>query len=207
MMKKFLAVLMAALMVLGLVACGETAETTAPAADTTAEAGADTTAATEAPAADYTTKIASPVFVTTIGQSDMNQVEQILKKAGIEYTADNQLKEDAFTGGTLIMAVGGSNKGLGAAGVDANDEIARGDALIAKAQSTGAQVIAMHLGGSSRRGSTSNLIIQPMVEKCNYLIVAGDGDNDGALTQWAGSTPVTIVENAKAVIDIITALK
>ena len=211
MMKKFLALLLAAIMVFGVVACGETAETTAAGEETTAAgeettaAGEETTAAAEGGA--YTTKIATPVVVTTIGQSDMNVVEQILKKVGIEYTADNQLTADAVNGGTVIMAVGGSNKGLGSAGVDANQEVERGNAIIAKAQETGAQVICMHLGGSSRRGSTSDLMIQPMVAACNYLIVAGDGDSDGQLTAWAAGVPVTTVADTKAVIDVIAALQ
>ena len=198
MMKKVLAVVLAALMVFGLVACGESAETTAA-------AGAETTAAAQEAA--YTTKIATPVFVTTIGQSDMNVVEQVLKKVGIEYTADAQLKADAVTGGTVIMAVGGSNKGLGSAGVDANQEVERGKAIIAQAQSVGAQVICMHLGGTARRGSTSDIMIQPMLEGCNYLIVAGDGDSDGQLTTWAAGKPITTVADTKAVIDVIATLK
>lgn len=203
-MKKLLAVSMAALMVFGVVACGgSSTATTAAAGDaTTAAAGSQAAAGGE-----YTTKIATPVVVTTIGQSDMNVVEQVLKKVGIEYTADAQLKADAVNGGTVIMAVGGSNKGLGSAGVDANQEVERGKAILAKAKETGAAVICMHLGGSSRRGSTSDLMIQPMVEGCDWLIVAGDGDSDAMLTSWAAGKPVTIVADTKAVIDAITPLK
>lgn len=198
MMKKLLAVSLATIMVFGLVACGSSTEATTKAAGD---------ATTKAAAAEYTTKIAEPVVVTTIGQSDMNTATQILDKAGITYTADEKLTADSVNGGTVIMAVGGSNKGLGSAGVDANQEVERGNAILAKAKETGAQVICMHLGGSSRRGSTSDLMIQPMVEGCNFLIIAGDGDSDGQLTAWAGSTPVTTVDDTKAVISVIQGLK
>ena len=49
---------------------------------------------------------------------------------------------------TLILAVGGSSKGLGAAGIDADQELARTDALISAAKEKGIIVLALHTGGS-----------------------------------------------------------
>ena len=82
---------------------------------------------------------------------------------------------------TLIVVVGGSSKGLGAAGIDADGELARLAELIDGAKSAGLSVIAMHTGGEARRGELSDKFITPIFEKADYAIVVAAGDEDGLM--------------------------
>ena len=209
-MKKLLAVLLAAIMVLGMAACGDTAETTTAAPDT--QATDDTTKAaddTTAEAAQYTTKIVAPAVITTIGQADIDVGKQVLKKAGVEFTEDDKLAADAVGNyGTIFMVIGASKKGLGAAGISVEDEVARANAVIDAAKAAGKQIIAMHLGGEDRRGGQSDQIIDAVIVKADFVVVAGTGNADGHFTQILSGTgiPITVVDNTKAAVDVIAAL-
>lgn len=141
-MKKLGIFIAAGALTLSLAACGSGASsttTTAAAAETTAAASAETTAAG---AATELTEISAgmcstPAILTSIGQSaDVDIANTLCTKAGIEVTMNKNitgadLPDDCKT---LILAVGGSSKGLGAAGIDADQELARTDALISAAK-------------------------------------------------------------------------
>ena len=169
-MKKLGIFIAASALTLSLAACGSGASsttTTAAAAETTAAASAETTAA--AGAATELTEISAgmcstPAILTSIGQSaDVDIANTLCTKAGIEVTMNKNitgadLPDDCKT---LILAVGGSSKGLGAAGIDADQELARTDALISSAKEKGIIVLALHTGGSARRGTLSDSFITP----------------------------------------------
>ena len=78
--------------------------------------------------------------------------------------------------------VGGSSKGLGAAGIDADGELARLEELMAGAKDAGLSIIAMHTGGEARRGDLSDKFITPVFEKADYAIVVSAGDEDGLMS-------------------------
>lgn len=153
-MKKLGIFIAASALTLSLAACGSGASgttTTAAAAETTAAASAETTAAG---AATELTEISAgmcstPAILTSIGQSaDVDIANTLCTKAGIEVTMNKNitgadLPDDCKT---LILAVGGSSKGLGAAGIDADQELARTDALISAAKEKGIIVLALHTG-------------------------------------------------------------
>ena len=98
---------------------------------------------------------------------------------------------------TLILAVGGSSKGLGAAGIDADQELARTDALIAAAKEKGITILALHTGGSARRGTLSDSFITPAFQGCDAAIVVSEGDTDGLMAGIlsGNGTPAIYVEN------------
>ena len=179
-MKKLGIFIAASALTLSLAACGSGASsttTTAAAAETTAAASAETTAAG---AATELTEISAgmcstPAILTSIGQSaDVDIANTLCTKAGIEVTMNKNitgadLPDDCKT---LILAVGGSSKGLGAAGIDADQELARTDALISAAKEKGIIVLALHTGGSARRGTLSDSFITPAFQGCDAAIVA-----------------------------------
>ena len=124
----------------------------------------------------------------------------LMEKAGFSCDLETTLEPDNFDASaykTLILGVGGSQKGLGAAGVDADAEQGRIDALVEKAEDAGMTIIVAHIGGSARRGELSDGFINAVSPKADYLLVVNGGDDDGLFTQIASdhSIPMDIVDN------------
>jgi len=149
-----------------------------------------------------------PVAITSCGQSpDAYTVSLLSKRAKIEHTFDNVLKPEALkTVKTLVIVTGGSAKGLGEAGIDEKDELARVAQLVAKAKELGVKVLAVHVGGESRRGPLSDKFIDPVVAKADFVLVTEDGNKDGAFTMAAKNRNVPIVI-VKQVAEVGPALK
>ena len=179
-----------------MTACGGSGQSAAPAATTAAAA-----AATEAPAAQDAAAPAgdvkaieagvceTPAVLTSIGQSaDVDIVNTICSKAGIEVTKDS------------------AAKGLGAAGIDADQELARATALFEKAKGQGTKIVAMHTGGSARRGTLSDSFIVPAFEAADIVIVVEEGDSDG-LMKGIASKNGAAMEYVKQIADCMTTLK
>ena len=212
-MKKLGIFIAASALTLSLAACGSGASsttTTAAAAETTAAASAETTAAG---AATELTEISAgmcstPAILTSIGQSaDVDIANTLCTKAGIEVTMNKNitgadLPDDCKT---LILAVGGSSKGLGAAGIDADQELARTDALISAEKEKGIIVLALHTGGSARRGTLSDSFITPAFQGCDAAIVVSEGDSDGLMSGIlsGNGTPAIYVDNTAGTLDAL----
>ena len=130
-----------------------------------------------------------PVMITSIGQSaDGQMVKALAERSGLKYTYDPLAKpEDAANNKTLILVVGGSSKGLGAAGINAAQEEQRAKALIAKAKEAKVKVIVAHVGGDSRRGEMTDRFINATIPQADYMIVVADGDKDKIFAKAAGS--------------------
>ena len=185
-MKKKLA---AALICLSMAA----ASLTACGGDTTSTPAATQEAAkTETPAAggeaasgdvkEITEAIAEgPIILTSVGQSaDVNVVQTLLKKCEIDSDLNATVTaDDMGSYKTLVLAIGGSSKGLGAAGVDENQELDRVKSVIAKAEERGMTIIALHIGGSARRGTLSDKFIPDALAAADAAIIVSEGDSDG----------------------------
>ena len=185
-MKKKLA---AALICLSMAA----ASLTACGGDTTSTPAATQEAAkTETPAAggeaasgdvkEITEAIAEgPIILTSVGQSaDGNVVQTLLKKCEIDSDLNATVTaDDLGSYKTLVLAIGGSSKGLGAAGVDENQELDRVKSVIAKAEEQGMTIIALHIGGSARRGTLSDKFIPDALAAADAAIIVSEGDSDG----------------------------
>ena len=138
-----------------------------------------------------------PMLITSIGQSaDAQMVKALAERNGLKFTYDVAAKPEALTEAkTLVMVIGGSSKGMGAAGVNQSQEEERAKALIAKAKEKNVKIIAMHVGGSARRGELTDRFI-PLISGVNYLVVVADGDKDKAFTNAvAGKAPVDYPAN------------
>lgn len=202
-------------MAMTITACGggSTTETTAaPAAvqtEAAAQDGAETTekaAAGDAAAAEGLKEAIAegPVLLTSVGQSaDYEMVKTMLDKNGIQYDKQGMAtSENIGEAKTLLLAVGGSSKGLGAAGIDANGEIARVEELVNAAEEKGLTIIAVHVGGEARRGDLSDKFIAPSFAKADYAIVVKDGDKDGLMTGMAAEAgiPIDVVDGMSDVV-------
>ena len=148
-----------------------------------------------------------PALVTSGGQSaDYQMIGTVMTKQGMDFTINNlATSADLGDAKTLIVVVGGSSKGLGAAGIDADGELARVSELIDAAKSKGMTVIAMHTGGSARRGDLSDKFIAPVFEKADYAIVVKSGDEDGLMSGICSSKGIRM-DTISSISEVATVL-
>ncbi|SMG40255.1 DUF6305 family protein [Dethiosulfovibrio salsuginis] len=145
---------------------------------------------------------AADVALTSIGQSpDAMMVKVVLKSLKITPDYEALMKATDLDGQKVLIAVvGGSSKGLGAAGIDKDQEVARSKALMEKAQADGMKILVMHVGGPGRRGTLSDLFISAAVPFSDALIVV-DRDNtdmDGLFSKLVdGKVEILSAENVR----------
>lgn len=204
-MKKFVTLLLAGAMMLSLAACGSK---DTPAANTPADSATASSAAGEV--AGLTEAFAeSPILVTSGGQSaDYQMIATVMGNVGMDYEVNNlATSADLGDAKTLIVVVGGSSKGLGAAGIDADGELARLEELMSGAADAGLSIIAMHTGGEARRGDLSDKFITPVFEKSDYAIVVTAGDEDGLMTGICADAgiPMDAIESISEVTTVLPA--
>lgn len=149
-----------------------------------------------------------PTLLTSVGQSaDVEMIKALMNKAGLEYEIDPLLKaDDLGDEKTLILAVGGSSKGLGAAGINADDEIKRTQELVKAAKEKDMSIIAMHIGGDNRRGELSDKFIDPAIEFSDYIIVVESGNKDNYFTDFASTNNIPL-EQVSSIADVIEPLE
>ena len=202
MTKKILALLLAAMLVLSLAACGDKPDDSSNNGDNSNNSSANTEVSglTEA-IAEY------PALVTSGGQSaDYQMIATVMEKQGMEFTTDNlATSADLGDAKTLIVVVGGSSKGLGAAGIDADGELERLDELMTAAKDAGLSIIAMHTGGEARRGDLSDKFITPVFNMADYAIVVSSGDSDGMMNDLCAGNGIPM-DKIDSISDVVTVL-
>ena len=123
---------------------------------------------------------ASEIVLTSVGQSpDATMIRVVLRKMKIN--AENQplLRPEGLASENILVAVvGGSSKGLGAAGIDKDQEIERVTGLFQAAKQKGMKLLIMHIGGEGRRGTLSDAFIEAAAPHADRLIVVDGGNND-----------------------------
>ena len=151
-----------------------------------------------------------PAVLTSVGQSaDLEMVRVLLTRNGINFRADPLLPANGLTADdkTLILVIGGSSKGLGAAGISSEEELRRVQALVNQAKSNNMKIIAIHVGGEGRRGTLSDGFVRFAVPVSDFVIVVSEGDKDGLFTTLANQAriPITKVERISGVGAPLTA--
>lgn len=138
---------------------------------------------------------AADVALTPAGQSpDGMMVRVVLKslKATVDYEA--LLKPEALSDQkALIIVPGASSKGMGAAGIKVEDELARAKALCEAAAAKKIKVLVMHVGGEGRRGATSDKFVDTVSPYADAFIVVDGGNSDGKFTQFANDRKVKLL--------------
>jgi hypothetical protein len=158
-----------------------------------------------------------PVFVTSCGQSPgATMLKVIFMRMKLEHqpnayeinmlATSNDLrsaKESGTPYKTLIIVMGASLKGMGAAGISMDDEISRTEALIEEARNQGIKIIGAHIEGLKRRAqgaaagdNTDEQSIDTVAPNSQLLIVRKDGNEDGRFTLIAEeqNIPLILVE-------------
>ena len=148
----------------------------------------------------------APVLVTSFGQStDGSMIEQVMKRLKTVSYSYNPTATGADLDGvkTVVIAVGNSTKGLGAAGISQEQETARAKEFMAAVEKKGVKVILCHIGGATRRGSLSDAFADMVLPLSSYMVVKEDGNEDSKFTSFASahSIPITLVYGSKDTVD------
>ena len=157
-------------------------------------------------------KAETPVLLTSCGQSPGPvMLKVILQKLGLKYElnalatpADLKAKAQAGTPyKSLVIVMGASLKGMGAAGISIDDELKRSAELIDEARKEGIKIIGAHIEGMKRRSqgaaagdTTDEQSIDAVAPNSDLLIINKEGDSDGRFTtiSKAKNIPMVVVE-------------
>ena len=124
----------------------------------------------------------SPILLSSAGQSaDVYVTQTLLWQAGLRQLVMApvvQVEDLTDRYGTLVLAVGGSAKGMGVAGINFLEEYSRVRQLIARAEELDVPILAVHLGGQTRRGEFSDPLIRLVLDSAAAAIVLTEGDTD-----------------------------
>lgn len=155
-----------------------------------------------------------PVIVSSCGQSPGPALLKVLfMKMKLEHepkayeinplaTADDliKMKEAGTPYRTLIIVMGASLKGMGAAGISIDNELVRTKKLIEEARNQGITLIGAHIEGMKRRSqgasagdNTDELSIDAVAPASDLLIINKAGDEDGRFTTIADEKNIPIV--------------
>jgi len=163
----------------------------------------------------------TPVLLASCGQSPGPvMLKVILHKLGLSYElnalatpADLKAKAQAGTPyKSLVIVMGASLKGMGAAGISIDDELKRTAELIDEARKEGIKIIGAHIEGMKRRSqgaaagdTTDEQAIDAVAPNSDLLIINKEGDSDGRFTtiSKAKNIPMIVVEKN---LDLVTEL-
>lgn len=166
-------------------------------------------AALPAAAADGT-RFERPGILSSIGQSSDIAVVKVLLNTRLRLGLDvRPLAQPADLAGrkTLVVVVGASSKGLGAVGLDVSREVGRAEALLAAARDRRVAVVALHTGGPSRRGKTTDELIRRVVPMSDQVVVVASGNRDRIFQAASGGrVPIVEVGSLSEVGDAVQAL-
>jgi hypothetical protein len=161
-------------------------------------------------------KVELPLVVTTCGQSPGALMVWVLSKQ-IKLPCDRNdlltaedLKAKAEEGNpykTLIITTGTSMKGMGAAGVDIDYEVARIEAIIEEAKKEGILIIGAHIEGMARRvDATDAASIATVTPESKLLLIREDSNEDGYFTKAAEEQGIPII-TFKETLDLVDIFK
>jgi hypothetical protein len=154
-----------------------------------------------------------PVLLTSCGQSlGPEKIRIFLKRLQMDhaYIAQASAKEliDKKSSGapykSIIIVTGSSLKGMGAAGVSINDELARAKGLIDEARKQGIKIIGAHVEGMARRSQGAapgdNSDEQSIDAVCPFsalLLIKKEGNEDGRFTAISKEKNIPLIEFEK----------
>ncbi len=155
-----------------------------------------------------------PVIVTSCGQSPgATMLKVIFMRMKLEHqpkafaikelatASDLKAAKEAGTPyKSIIIVMGASLKGMGAAGISMDDEISRTEALIAEARNQGIKIIGAHIEGIKRRAqgaatgdNTDEQSIDTVAPNSQILIVRKDGNEDHRFTIIADDKGIPLI--------------
>jgi len=168
-----------------------------------------------------------PVLITSCGQSPGPiMLKVVFMRLKLEYepkayevielatAEDLKAMKDADTPyKSLIIVMGASLKGMGAAGISIDDELARTSKLIEEARRQDITIIGAHIEGMKRRAqgaavgdNTDELSIDAVAPKSDLLVIIKGGNADGRFTTIAEEKNIPMIE-AEKTLDLLSEFK
>jgi hypothetical protein len=139
-------------------------------------------------------KFEQPALITSAGQSaDVTIAGTLFKRANVQAKAVPLAKADDLEGvKTLVVVAGFSSKGLGAAGISREQELARVQSILQAAKEKKLKIMTLHIGGKARRGNQSDDFNKMAAEASSYLLVVKQGDEDQFFSKIAAEKKIAI---------------
>lgn len=153
-----------------------------------------------------------PVLITSGGQSPgALQMMVLAKTGGLDYQFEKDIQatqEEIEQFNTVIIVVGASGKGLGAAGIDVDTEIVRLVELAQISKELGKKIILAQIEGATRRGASSDKIADALIEFTDFLLIKEDADEDVKFSTISEEKdiPILFFEKTSDVRDILKEL-
>ncbi|MCK4432140.1 MAG: hypothetical protein KAW19_12675, partial [Candidatus Aminicenantes bacterium] len=165
-------------------------------------------------------KIELPILITSCGQSPgATMLKVIFMKLKLEFepkayevnelatAEDLKAKKEAGTPyKSMIIVMGASLKGMGAAGISIDDELDRIAKLIEEAHNQGISIIGAHIEGMKRRAqgasvgdNTDELSIDAVAPNSDLLIINKEGNTDNRFTVIANEKNIPMIEVEKTI--------
>jgi len=154
-------------------------------------------------------KLEQPVLLSSCGQSPGPlKIKVFFGKLGIDYVYNLQAsapdlaakKKEGKPFKSLIVVVGASLKGMGAAKVSIEDEIDRVKKLIAEARKQGLKVVGAHVEGMERRAqgaapgdNSDEQSIDAVCPQSDVMLVRKDGDEDKRFTTISTGKKIPLI--------------
>jgi hypothetical protein len=164
----------------------------------------------------------TPILLTSCGQSPGSEMfKVILKRLKLDFelinlATDKDLavkKEAGRPYRSLIIVMGASLKGMGAAGISMDDEIRRIAALIEEARRQKVTIIGAHIEGMKRRaqgaaaGDTSDeQSIDAVAPRSELLVINKEGNADKRFSVIAQAKNIPLLEVEKN-LDLLVELE
>lgn len=161
--------------------------------------------------------IGTPFMITNAGQGPGGKMGRLLvSRAGtltededfyyvdVPYAAD----VDARDYSAIVIVIGSTDKGLGATGITIDQEIARVDEVVARANEKGVPVIAVMLEKDKRSDVKTNAnerCIDAVCPHAAWMIVTADVNTDGRYDAFKAEngTPLTILDSSMDFISLV----
>lgn len=149
-----------------------------------------------------------PNLITSAGQSaDVQMASVLAKRAGLDSILKKTATPKDLEGvKTLTVVLGASLKGLGAAGIDVEEEKERVKELITAAQKKGIPLLSLHLGGEARRGQLTDQLVSEFLPLSQMAIIVKSGNSDGFFSKICEENNIPLIEVEKT-IDVVAPLR
>jgi hypothetical protein len=134
------------------------------------------------------------------------------RESGPGFHVESTTDPSKYPAGTpykaVVFAIGASLKGMGASGLTLDSEEARIKKVLDLCKQKKIFVMAVHIGGESKRGpagSDNERMIDAVAPYADYLVVTKDSNKDGRFTKLAQSKkiPLAEIEYALGLVDIV----
>jgi hypothetical protein len=153
-------------------------------------------------------KASPPILIASCGQSTApDTLNAIFRRVAVPYdvvAAATAKDLSAKPYKTLIVTMGASLKGMGAAGVSIDDELKRTSQLIEAARKANITIVGAHIEGMSRRAqgaeagdTTDEQSIDLVAPKSDILFIRKDGNSDNRFTIIATAKKIPMIEFEK----------